>query len=205
MRALGVGKRGWRAALCAIAATVACCPVASVGESRLGSGADANYASRIRNRIAWESFPVEVCFVRDANYSEAKQKRALLGLARWVSASGGVIRYHVSAKPAEAQIAVRFDPSNNDGYTTTSFTDGQITSASVRIGVKRGAGRDMEAIAAHEFGHALGLDGHSDVKSDLMFPVHHMGTPYRITARDLNTLATLYPQIGKQMTADSTR
>jgi predicted Zn-dependent protease len=58
--------------------------------------------------------------------------------------------------------------------------------------VKRGNSVDISAIAAHEFGHALGIDGHSADSRDLMHPIHNMGAPCRITSRDLNTLLWLY-------------
>ena len=50
----------------------------------------------------------------------------------------------------------------------------------------------MQQVAAHEFGHALGIDGHSDVPTDLMFSVIDSDHPQTISARDLNTLECLY-------------
>jgi hypothetical protein len=164
----------------------------------------AHYAACIRNHIRWEEFPIAVYFERNRQYSPARRNSAMRGFDRWTGASGGFVRYRVTDDREEAQLTVRFDPSTNDGYTTTNFTDGLITSAAMRIGVKRGEGPDMEAIAAHEFGHALGIDGHSTVKADLMYPVHHMGTPWRVTCRDLNTLATIYPPIGAKVAGEST-
>ena len=66
--------------------------------------------------------------------------------------------------------------------------------------VGRDAG-DIACIAAHEFGHALGLDGHSDRSADLMYPVHRMGSRLLITARDLRTLATVYPELVSRVTS----
>lgn len=60
---------------------------------------------------------------------------------------------------------------------------------------------DLQATAAHEFGHALGIDGHSDDPADIMYPtLHHTllvgGLPpptHAITPRDLQTLKACYP------------
>jgi hypothetical protein len=89
-----------------------------------------------------------------------------------MKATNGYVSYRVTDKPDEAQVTVRFDPATNDGYTTTHFRNSYIVSADVAVGVKRGSSPDIACIAAHEFGHALGLDGHSDVRSDLMYPIH---------------------------------
>lgn len=164
-----------------------------------------DYAASLRNRIAWASFPLRIYFERDRNYRPERQARALKGLARWTAASKGIVRYQVTGAEEDADVVVRFDPSSNDGYTTTHFTNGEITLAEVRVGVKRGSGPDMEAIAAHEFGHVLGIDGHSGDRRDLMYPIHRMGASYRISARDLNTLARIYPQIRERVVSSSSR
>ncbi len=48
----------------------------------------------------------------------------------------------------------------------------------------------LENIVAHELGHAMGLQGHSPVRSDLMSPVTDECS--RLSQRDLNTLLKLY-------------
>ena len=68
--------------------------------------------------------------------------------------------------------------------------------ADMVIGVEHDSEVDIESTAAHEFGHALGINGHSDSRRDLMYPAHFEGTRCRITDRDLDTLISIYPAIG---------
>jgi len=53
--------------------------------------------------------------------------------------------------------------------------------------------RDMEAAAAHEMGHALGIDGHSQNPHDLMSVYYAQGAPYpKPGLNDLATMRYLY-------------
>lgn len=68
---------------------------------------------------------------------------------------------------------------------------------------------DIVSTAAHEFGHALGIQGHSDDPDDLMYPSEtrfysadgeRLPAPDRpVTARDLNTLRACYPLLLKPL------
>ncbi len=67
-----------------------------------------------------------------------------------------------------------------------------MTHADMEIGIKNVGAADVQCVAAHEFGHALGIDGHSDNSSDLMYAVHVIGEPCPLTQHDLNTMKTGY-------------
>jgi predicted Zn-dependent protease len=61
----------------------------------------------------------------------------------------------------------------------------------VAIRVDRGRIADQAgylAVVAHEFGHALGIGGHSDQARDLMFGAPVVAVP---SARDLQTLQSV--------------
>jgi predicted Zn-dependent protease len=160
-----------------------------------------DYAGRLRHHMAWATFPLRVYFVRDANYSQTREEAALDGFDQWEEATNGVVRYERVSSASRAQITVRFNPRTNDGYTMTQFRRSRLRQAKISIGVRRGAYDDILCIAAHEFGHALGIDGHSDDRRDLMYPVHWAGTRCRITPRDLNTLMSIYPSLFETETA----
>ena len=51
----------------------------------------------------------------------------------------------------------------------------------------------MIQVLAHELGHAIGLDGHSQEGADLMFSRAHL--PLVVTERDRNTFLTLYSNL----------
>lgn len=158
-----------------------------------------NYAARMDRRVSWKSFPLRVYFVQDDNYSERREQAALRGFDRWVEATEGFVEFEVTEESSQANITVRFDPATNNGLTSTVFREGRIRKANIAVGVKQTSTNDLECIAAHEFGHALGLSGHSDDDHDLMYPVHWSGAPGHITERDLNTLAVVYPALGKRL------
>ena len=48
------------------------------------------------------------------------------------------------------------------------------------------------ATATHEFGHALGIGGHSPVATDVMFAQHDPNADVLVSARDLTTIKTIY-------------
>ncbi len=97
-----------------------------------------------------------------------------------------------------------FDPRNAAGYTyfcpgggqppraeRLRLTSDDMRSVSVVIRVDRGRASSqaaLNALVAHEFGHALGIGGHSDEPSDLMFglpTVESPGARDRATLRDV--------------------
>jgi hypothetical protein len=156
-----------------------------------------NYLSRVKKREPWKQFPLKVFFLRDQEFASARQVMACHGFDRWVIASDGMFEYEVTAEPREAVIFVRFDRKTDNGLTQVGRDKAHHLRALITIGVRNGAQSDIEAIAAHEYGHALGIEGHSDSKRDLMYPVHWAGNHGRVSPRDLNTLAASYPALAR--------
>lgn len=158
-----------------------------------------NYLTRVKKREPWKRFPLKVYFLRDQQYASARQVMACHGFDRWVAASEGLFEYVVTEDPREAMIAVRFDRKTDNGLTQVGRDKARQLRALITIGVRNGAQSDVEAIAAHEYGHALGIEGHSDSKRDLMYPIHWAGSHGRVSPRDLNTLAAFYPALRRLM------
>jgi len=179
--------------------------------------ADYAHAASLNGLHQWDHFPVRVSFDRGDAYSEERRKQVLAGFDEWVEATGGVLTYTVvdSDDADDADLTVRLLSGTNvppDPHTvgqTATQIRGKRTLIRARMRLATG-GLPSEALteaAAHEFGHALGINGHSDDPADLMY-----GSSTRIvypatgsaraqasrplrrpTARDINTIKAAYP------------
>lgn len=168
-------------------------------------------AMRLRH---WPRFPVRV-FLATHGAEEAREAGyAQAGFDVWVRASGNAVRYVVVDAPAQADLTVRFAPeatlpgeAGAVGVTTVYSRESTLVRAEMRLATGEATREDIVSTAAHEFGHALGIQGHSDSPDDLMFPTEtrffsadgeRLLTPDRpVTARDLNTLRACYPLLLK--------
>ncbi len=186
------GPRSVRRSVLGLAGLALCSLCAAPRASAIGLAGGPDYVRRIDHQAVWAAFPLRVYFVRDENYSRERQEAAVNGFEHWVRATHGYVGFQVTGDRSRAQVRVRFDPYSDDGHTTVQFTRGRLLAANMVIGARRDHRGDVEFTAAHEFGHALGIDGHSDDPHDLMYPVHWMGTECHITDRDLNTLNRIY-------------
>jgi len=151
-----------------------------------------NYAAQMKHLLTWPAFPVRVFFVDDGNLTTARQTRTLAGFNQWAAATNGKVHYQIATSGSNAEITVRFDPTTSNGLTRLTFVGRTLRRAEIEIGVESLGFDDIQCIAAHEFGHALGLDGHSDSPDDLMYSIHIIGTACPISIADLNTLKTGY-------------
>lgn len=140
----------------------------------------------------------------------------LAGLDEWVDATHEKVCYIRTMDPKTADITVRFEAAkflsadthgigeHVIGETEVVWTGLTLKKASIRLAEGAGTLEDLQATAAHEFGHALGIEQHSSDPADLMFPVETLHdsqdsdllpeqTTY-VTAHDLRLLAAGYPQ-----------
>ena len=189
-----------RAAACVFTATLSSSALAA---KPVASARRADYVQFLRRHTVWTSFPIRVYFAHDACFTEQRQAWAKEGFKLWSAETDGQISFVQTASAAEANVKVTFRPDSDDGLTVTGFRGGRLRHAEVTIGVAHGGEGDLVAIAAHEFGHALGIDGHSDERGDLMYPFHTMGDRARITARDMQTLLWLYPGLEQRSAVDA--
>jgi hypothetical protein len=160
---------------------------------------DPNYVPDLKSLTHWASFPVKVYFVPSTESTPERQGLAVSGMSQWNHGTDGLVRFEVTQDPAAAQISIQFVPSLEGtliGWTNWTFDGaGVIQQASTKISVKGLDNGDVQWVAAHEFGHAMGLDGHSKEHDDVMFAVHLLGSDWNLTTRDENTVKTAYESL----------
>ena len=149
--------------------------------------------------LRWTVFPLRVYFVRDSNYSAARQALAVEGFDRWVTATGSNgFTYRVVTNPSESNVTVDFYTFNGGagdtlGTTVVSYFEDSrtIDKAKISLGITGDRNNDL-LTATHEMGHALGIFGHSPNSTDLMFFEGNERSGGGITPLDLNTVLTIY-------------
>jgi len=159
-----------------------------------------NYATDLLNLRRWQKDELVVYItVPDAtenpdnyDYVTAIQQGASL----WNPYLGGVLSVRFTDDPQEADIRVAFVdhgalPDGAIGRTEVTYRnrDNVIVGATMRIDRTLKTNL-LSQVAAHEFGHAFGMEGHSVERGDLMYARAHL--PAAITQRDANTLHLNY-------------
>lgn len=157
-----------------------------------------NYTADVR-LLHWTLFPLRVYFKLDSNYSAARQALAVKGFNRWVAATGrNGVTYNIVNAATAANVTVHFydfngGPGDVLGTTNVSYydTSNTIDSADISLGITGDNANDL-LTATHEFGHALGIYGHSRNSTDLMYFEGNQDNGGIITPLDLNTVLTAY-------------
>jgi len=159
-----------------------------------------NYATDLLNLRRWQKDEL-VIFVTapdtalnpdNYDYASAIQHGASL----WDPYLGGALKVRFTDDPQEADIHVTFVdhgtlPDGAIGRTEVTYRnrDNVIVGATMRID-RTLKSNLLSQVAAHEFGHAFGLEGHSVERGNLMYARAHL--PAAITQRDANTLHLNY-------------
>lgn len=173
---------------------------------------DYSHASALHLLLHWNRLPVRVLFLPGPLMTDTRKKAVLAGFDRWTLTTLGRISYTVVDSVKDADVTVDFDPheslpgtGNVSGHTWMLFSGTVLQKAQMTLAVGGTEPDDLSNTAAHEFGHALGIDGHSDNASDLMYPqltrTIYIGLPSLPTLprlpskRDINTLKLCYPTL----------
>ncbi len=168
-----------------------------------------NYAANI-TLDHWSSLPVSVYFTNDLTVTPKSGSPTRVNdliqtsFNRWPAATGGVIGYTLTSDPSQANITVTTttipDPTglSETGNTSVGTTSGNVlTKAIMQIYVwpditVTELTQGLLATAAHEFGHALGIGGHSPDPNDVMYASHDPNADVPLSVRDINTIKTIY-------------
>ena len=178
-------------------------PGASGTSNRTDSLPD-NYKTSLKSLLHWGHFPLRVAFVNGIKSGDHDMDTLVRnGFDEWVNATQNAIRYEVVSNSNRADVTVTYDivparPLTGERLGQTGFTFNparrQLVRASMHLNVWEGmTRRDLarfENTAAHEFGHALGINGHSPNPGDLMY--YSSASSEGVTVRDINTLRLAY-------------
>ena len=160
--------------------------------------------------LHWAQLPVRIYVVAHGLGQTEEVPTVLAGFDEWGAASRGKICFVRVSDPGKADITVQFVPgryvaagTQAVGETTIYSSEGVMKKASMRLAEGAMLMEELQATAAHEFGHALGISGHSSDPDDVMYPVEIVhfdpqeqplpGEARRVTAHDLQILAGGYP------------
>ncbi len=135
------------------------------------------------------------------NESYAYNQMVYDAFEQWSQLSNGKIRFQHVAQLDGSQIDVSWRRVDRKslGHCQYMVNDQSLLySAEIKIGISdgiiHGQYNDMDEVRhtiLHEIAHALGLIGHSDHASDIMYVPHQYGVT-SISERDVATLNTLY-------------
>lgn len=168
-----------------------------------------NYANEI-TLDHWPALPVRVYFTNDLTVTPQGgsptrvNDMIFTAFSRWPAATNGVVGYTLAPDAGHADITVTTtmipDPSglSETGKTSVGTTAGNVlTTALMQIYVWPDITfpeltQGLLATATHEFGHALGIGGHSSDPQDVMYALHQPDQDVLLSARDVNTIKTIY-------------
>ena len=148
--------------------------------------------------------PLKVYLNNDAKVKVDYLNQTKTALSEWQAVSGGIFSFVYVNNPAAADVTVVFGKKsagdfgiskssnqNNkrDKTTVTLYTINSVTGKPLTP-------IDVHNVALHEFGHMLGINGHSPSAEDRLYPTYdyqkYSATPLKLSQRDINTMMTLY-------------
>ena len=200
----------------------------SILQHNFGNQPDGDYlaaaSSAGQRRWASSSLPLHVYIQENPSlrgYHSEFSAIVKQAFDEWSQGSNGKVAFVYTTEASQAQIKVSWTDNEADlgtgdtkelGLTLTTFANGVIESADIKLHTLVGVCRDdaselfpqAKCVALHEIGHALGLQ-HSTEAYDTMYPlVPPKGFEYSLTKRDLNTVTALYSQNPAQITTMDT-
>lgn len=175
---------------------------------------DYAHCSSMHHLLHWQKMPLLIYFDRSTCVPADDASRTWVPIAKrgfkeWVTATNQAITFKIVDDPSLANLTVDFTPieylngvEGSVGITGLIYSGTTLHRAHMTIATGDATDSQIQSVAAHEFGHALGIDGHSDRLGDLMYPSTVrvftadmkpvLAPPIQVSSRDLNTLRLAY-------------
>lgn len=147
----------------------------------------------------WQKMPVNV-YIQNNPFSSIVKSAFDVYNANFA----GMISFNYVDNPNTAQITVTFpsrleraDEEQFVAGLTNNFSSGHdIQSSTIKLLTQKDGIKFSSAFvyntALHEIGHALGINGHSDNRADVMYPETQASTMMTLSSRDMATLKIMY-------------
>jgi tetratricopeptide (TPR) repeat protein len=122
-------------------------------------------------------------------------------MSAWQSATGGRVRFATVSDPNQADIVLRWQRNfahNKIGENPFESLGNTIVRSDLTIATHLGESgppmplKQVGATILHEFGHVLGIQGHSPYPEDMMYFSDHPAQSASLTSRDITTIKMLY-------------
>lgn len=191
-------------------------PSACPGYTVPGTAAATDYLSSVceQGTYTWqpEKMPIKVWIADgtgEPGYKPIFQTYVRNGFDAWCAASGNKLSWTEVSNPNQADVTVRWTdrvterPEGTEAGRTSALTrlnpatgKGIIYGARMqfltRLPERLFADEEVEKTCLHEAGHAMGLQGHSPYRDDIMYFAVSPTPHPMLSARDRNTIAKLY-------------
>lgn len=136
----------------------------------------------------WSTTTLRVWIQDSARYSGIPEN----ALSEWQRASNGCLKFRIVKSPKAANFRIYYVNSLQGravGLTSFGYMGNYISNVNVYLltnyNGKAPTRNQMYAVTLHEIGHALGINGHSSNRNDIMYPdtsvigIHASGRDYR--------------------------
>ncbi len=122
-------------------------------------------------------------------------------MSTWNRATMGALSFSYTNYKDQADIVVSWQQNFKDnilGVSPYQFVGDMLVRSDVTLATHYPGGQmpipteELKATVIHEFGHAIGIKGHSPYQGDLMYYASNTNQSARLTTRDTNTIRLLY-------------
>jgi predicted Zn-dependent protease len=186
--------------------------------AQLGAASGQHYMAQVTEmgHLIWplDRMPLKV-FIEDGSGTEGFRDYypdfMRKAFNEWQNTSNGKISWREVSSPQQADIVCTWTsnakpkgPGVEAGETKSTIGVNRLTGQQniIRANIsvltslmgRSFSDTDTYKTCLHEVGHAIGMEGHSNTQSDIMYPVLNSAqTPY-LKERDINTIAALYSE-----------